>query len=62
MTYEIRKSMTKMLECLGPAGDHIWRSKLQGCWGMMPGGQGGGASGCMGGDLGGSDPTLSKSP
>ena len=21
MTYEIRKSMTKMLECLGPAGD-----------------------------------------
>ena len=42
MTYEIRKSMTKMLECLGPAGEHIWRSKLQGCWGMMPGGQGGG--------------------
>ena len=41
MTYEIRKSMTKMLECLGPAGEHIWRSKLQGCWGMMPGGQGG---------------------
>ena len=40
MTYEIRKSMTKMLECLGPAGEHIWRSKLQGCWGMMPGGQG----------------------
>ena len=21
MTYKIRKSMTKMLECLGPAGD-----------------------------------------
>ena len=40
MTYEIRKSTTKMLECLGPAGEHIWRSKLQGCWGMMPGGQG----------------------
>ena len=39
MTYEIRKSTTKMLECLGPAGEHIWRSKLQGCWGMMPGGQ-----------------------
>ena len=50
MTYEIRKSTTKMLECLGPAGEHIWRSKLQGCWGMMPGGQGRGASGCMGGD------------
>ena len=33
MTYEIRKSMTKMRET---------RSKLQGCWGMMPGGQGGG--------------------
>ena len=27
MTYEIRKSTTKMLECLGPAGEHIWRSK-----------------------------------
>ena len=40
MTYEIRKSTTKMLECLGPAGEHIWRSKLRGCWGMMPGGQG----------------------
>ena len=40
MTYEIRKSTTKMLECLGPAGEHIWRSKLQGCCGMMPGGQG----------------------
>ena len=40
MTYEIRKSTTKMLECLGPAGEHIWRSKLQGGWGMMPGGQG----------------------
>ena len=24
MTYEIRKSMTKMLECLGPASEHIW--------------------------------------
>ena len=36
MTYKIRKSMTKMLECLGPASEHIWRSKLQGCWGMMP--------------------------
>ena len=36
MTYEIRKSTTKMLECLGPAGEHIWRSKLQGCCGMMP--------------------------
>ena len=36
MTYEIRKSTTKMLECLGPAGEHIWRSRLEGCWGMMP--------------------------
>ena len=40
MTYEIRKSMTKMLECLGPASEHVWRAKLQGCYGMMPGGQG----------------------
>ena len=40
MTYKIRKSMTKMLECLGPASEHVWRSKLQGCCGMMPGGQG----------------------
>ena len=27
MSYEIRKSTTKMLECLGPAGEHIWRSR-----------------------------------
>ena len=40
MTYEIRKSTTKVLEFLGPTGEHIWRSRLEGCWGMMPGGQG----------------------
>ena len=62
MTYEIRKSTTKMLEWLGPAGEHIWRSKLQGCWDMMHLEGRGGASGCMGGDLGGSGPTSSKSP